>query len=185
MLYYKTHRVTILDKVYNEQGKYIGIALVKVEDKPDILALALKDTFIEPLTESQFKNIKELKVIVAKYEDEYVELNNKYSKLVIVRLYRVLSTIKNRCYTETNKSYKYYGAKGVSVYEGWHDSLLSFIDYLYSIGYNNAKYGIGKNKVSIDRIDPYGNYEPGNLRLASPKVQANNQRKDVLPPEER
>jgi hypothetical protein len=74
-----------------------------------------------------------------------------------------------RCYNPKNKGYKNYGALGIRVYEPWHDANI-FIRDIESL--------LGKKELgmSLDRINPWGNYEPGNVRWATPKMQANNRR---------
>ena len=71
-----------------------------------------------------------------------------------------------------DKSYKWYGAKGISVCPEWHD-YSTFKKWAISNGYDeNAK----QWDCTIDRINPYGDYEPSNCRWASMAEQAKNKR---------
>lgn len=88
------------------------------------------------------------------------------------RLYTVWKSMKKRCENPNCKSYKWYGAKGVSVCSEWHDYNI-FREWAYANGYNqSANYG----ECTIDRIDPYGNYEPSNCRWVTMAEQAKNKR---------
>ncbi|KQU22152.1 hypothetical protein ASG65_20770 [Bacillus sp. Leaf13] len=44
-------------------------------------------------------------------------------------LYSTWKNMKARCYVKSNSSYKYYGAKGITVAERWHD----FWSFVYDI----------------------------------------------------
>lgn len=91
------------------------------------------------------------------------------------RLYRVWKSMKKRCENQNDKGYKYYGAKGVSVCDEWHD-YIKFKAWAMENGYDeNALRG----ECTIDRINPYGNYEPSNCRWVSMDVQAHNKRKNM------
>lgn len=68
-----------------------------------------------------------------------------------------------RCTNPQDKDYKRYGAKGISVYPAWMD-YVAFRDFM----------GEPVGTETLDRIDPAGNYEPNNVRWASPTVQARN-----------
>lgn len=88
------------------------------------------------------------------------------------RLYGVWKSMKQRCENKNCKSYKWYGAKGVSVCSDWHDYSV-FKQWAIEHGYDkNAEYG----KCTIDRIDSYKDYSPDNCRWVSMAIQATNKR---------
>lgn len=83
------------------------------------------------------------------------------------RLYRIWKGVLSRCRNESSTDYKWYGAKGVTVCEEWSE-YVNFRDWAISNGY--------KDDLTIDRIDPFGNYEPSNCRWATIKEQNFNKR---------
>lgn len=78
-------------------------------------------------------------------------------------------TMWQRCTEQSCHKYKDYGARGISVCERWEN----FIDFVSDMGQKPPG-------TSIDRIDNDGNYEPGNCRWASSKIQSRNKRSSVL-----
>lgn len=86
------------------------------------------------------------------------------------RLYREWSGMLQRCELETSTSYERYGALGISVCEEWH-SFEVFAKWALENGYSD--------KLTIDRIDSKGNYEPNNCRWAGVIEQNNNQKSNV------
>lgn len=89
------------------------------------------------------------------------------------RLYKVWAGMKARCNNEHHASYRSYGAKGVKVCDEWSKSFLAFRDWALENGYDgNAKRG----DCTIDRINPFGNYEPSNCRWISLAEQQKNKR---------
>jgi len=69
------------------------------------------------------------------------------------RLYTTWQNMRIRCTVERNPNYKWYGAKGVSVCAEWND-FAAFREWALTHGYND--------NLTIERIDPQGNYEPAN-----------------------
>jgi hypothetical protein len=60
-----------------------------------------------------------------------------------------------RCHNPKVWSYKDYGAKGIIVCDEWRNDFAAFLSYM----------GLCPSKdYSLDRINPHGNYEPGNCR---------------------
>lgn len=70
-----------------------------------------------------------------------------------------------RCRNPTDKAYRNYGARGITVCQKWIDSFFAF---LADVGSRPS------GSHSIDRIDNNGNYEPGNCRWATFKQQQRN-----------
>jgi hypothetical protein len=84
--------------------------------------------------------------------------------------YSVWNNMLLRCYNPSNHNYPYYGARGITVCERWHSFELWMTDILVEIGPRPK----GK---TLDRVNNDGNYEPGNIRWATRKEQAQNRRK--------
>ena len=86
-------------------------------------------------------------------------------------LYPTWIDMNRRCYNLNAKSYKYYGARGISVCEEWREVPNDFIEWVVNETdwYNGCR-------LSLDRIDVNGNYEPSNCRFTTYTIQAYNQR---------
>lgn len=88
------------------------------------------------------------------------------------RLYNIWLAMKRRCDTPSLKAYPDYGGRGITVCDEWVNSYESFRDWSLANGYNE--------KLSIDRINNNGNYEPDNCRWVDCVAQANNRRSNVI-----
>ncbi len=85
------------------------------------------------------------------------------------RLWKIWCDMKDRCNNPNNKSYSYYGSKGVKVCDEWLDNEKGFINFSYW-----AKENGYADNLTIDRINTSGNYEPANCRWATRKEQTRN-----------
>lgn len=89
--------------------------------------------------------------------------------------YRIYRAMLSRCRNRNSASYSKYGAQGVVVCERWQQS---FDAFLQDMGPRPS------TDYSIDRIDPFGNYEPHNCRWATTKAQARNKKHSKLTEED-
>lgn len=77
-------------------------------------------------------------------------------------------SMKNRTSNPNSTSYKRYGGRGIRMCNEWHAHFSKFKSYVLE------NLGERPEGCSIDRIDNDGNYEPGNIRWASPTTQRQN-----------
>lgn len=83
------------------------------------------------------------------------------------RIYRIWASMLTRCNNQNAINYGRYGALGVRVCDEWH----KFEPFYAAMGDPPG------DEYSLDRIDPEGNYEPGNCRWATRSEQAVNTRR--------
>ncbi len=81
--------------------------------------------------------------------------------------YRTWRGMISRCHNTNHRHYADYGGRGITVCDEWRNSFVAFYEY------------IGPKpdpKLTLDRINNDGNYEPGNVRWAAWSEQAYNKR---------
>jgi hypothetical protein len=81
-------------------------------------------------------------------------------------LHDIWQSIKNRCTNKNDQSYLRYGAKGVYICDEWRKSFVAFAE------------GVGERpsaEHSLDRVNPWRGYEPGNTRWSTSVEQRANQ----------
>ena len=80
--------------------------------------------------------------------------------------------MKERCTNPHHKDYKHYGFRGIRVCTRW----------LGKAGFNNFLVDMGERpeKMSIDRINVAGHYEPTNCKWSTQKEQTSNTRRNVF-----
>ena len=82
--------------------------------------------------------------------------------------------IKQRCENKYNPNYALYGGRGIKTK---FESAASFVEYMSSrYDWQEVK----AQKLQIDREDVNGHYEPGNVRMVTAEVNANNRRNNVV-----
>ena len=82
------------------------------------------------------------------------------------RIEKIFKNMQQRCYNANNKDYKWYGGRGIGIYQEWRDNPKLFEEWAINNGYNDT--------LTIDRIDEDKDYCPDNCQWIS---RAENSRK--------
>lgn len=83
-------------------------------------------------------------------------MSRKYIDEKDVRIYSIWKGMNKRCNNPNAIDYRWYGGKGVNVCEDWKTEYKKFRDWSLANGYEKG--------LTIDRINPAGNYEPSNCQ---------------------
>lgn len=86
------------------------------------------------------------------------------------RMYKIWNGMKNR--TNINNKIKNYSDRGIKLCDEWNNNFELFYKWAIDNGYND--------KLTIDRIDVNGNYNPDNCRWVTMKKQNNNKRNNKI-----
>lgn len=99
----------------------------------------------------------------------------------IDRLYHTWKNILNRATYkyENQKKHKNYKEKSIKICDEWL-KWENFKKWALENGYDYIPYPSGRNKITIDRIDNNGNYEPSNCRWVSHRENQYNKKNTIL-----
>lgn len=98
--------------------------------------------------------------------------NNTRHNMANTRIYQTWSNVKGRCKNPTDRAYKWYGARGITICEEWDNNFMAFYEWAIENGY--------ADDLTLDRIDANGNYEPSNCRWITIQKQQNNRRNNHI-----
>lgn len=90
------------------------------------------------------------------------------------RIYNIYHGMINRCFNNNEHSYPDYGGRGITVCDEWSGD--SGFENFYEWAVNNGY----SEKLTIDRIDVNGNYEPSNCKWSTYEEQSKNKRNNYL-----
>lgn len=82
------------------------------------------------------------------------------------RIHNIWKGIKTRCYNPNATGYPYYGGRGIKMCDEWLNDFMAFYEWAMNNGYTD--------ELSIDRIDPDGDYSPYNCRWITMQEQQRN-----------
>lgn len=80
-------------------------------------------------------------------------------------IYNCWQSIWARCTNPNATGYKYWGGRGIRMYEPWHDPAVFKADVEREIGPRPSR------DMTIERVNVNGNYEPGNIAWLSKSQQ--------------
>lgn len=90
---------------------------------------------------------------------------------VVHPLYGKYKSMMTRCHKPNHRTYQGYGSRGISVCKDWREDYLTFFNWAINSGW--------KEKLSLDRINPDGNYEPSNCRWIPLSQQTSTSRRSI------
>lgn len=81
-------------------------------------------------------------------------------------LYHIWGNMIQRCVNNKLKRFKHYGGRGIKVCDEWRNDFMAFYNWAMEAGWIQG--------LQIDRRNNDGNYEPGNCRIVTRKINLNN-----------
>lgn len=139
-------------------GKDIGIyhieSLCDKKDSSGQKIYHVKCKYCGFESDMRLYNIKQ--PIVCKHKDRMGNFINFSSCWKNKKLQAIFSSMKDRCLNSNNKSYRWYGGKGIKICPEWLNNPLSFEEWALHNGYVDG--------LTIDRIDEDKDYSPDNCR---------------------
>ena len=107
-------------------------------------------------------------------KNEIVGNRNRRTGLSGTKIHFCYRNMINRCTWEKYHLFKDYGGRGITICPEWNDRVYGFerfVEWAFANGY--------REDLTLDRIDPDGNYCPENCRWVDKYVQANNKRHNL------
>lgn len=149
--------------------------LTEIESKPRkaIFKCHCGNEFTSIITNVKFGTTKSCGCLAKKVRSRNGKSNTTHGDTKKHYLYKTWISIKTRCYNTNDKDYHRYGGRGIIMYEGWLKDYSKFKEWMI----NNL--GERPEGYSLDRINNNGNYEPNNLRWATPLKQRHNQERNA------
>jgi hypothetical protein len=158
---------------YKEGDAFKGTRLVFIRELPfkrnkigDVVRIALFRCNCGTFIESPIREVKYLSRTSCgcKSRERIRLLTYKHGKAKHP-IFQVWENMKHRILNKKTKDYKYYGARGIVIFPPWIHDFQLFYDYVSALPH------FGEEKMTLDRIDVNGNYEPGNLRWVPQRIQ--------------
>lgn len=87
-------------------------------------------------------------------------------------LYTLWQSMITRCHYPSHRSFKHYGAKGITVYKGWRTNFKSFYNWAIKNGWSNG--------LTLDRKKNNLGYNPRNCRWVTIAEQNRNKSNNVF-----
>jgi hypothetical protein len=106
-------------------------------------------------------------------KEQRLKSNTKHG-LSHSRLKRIYYNMKSRCYNSNTPKFKNHGGRGITVCDEWlgENGFINFYNWSFQNGYSE--------KLTLDRIDNDGNYEPNNCKWSTYEEQNFNRRNNRL-----
>lgn len=84
--------------------------------------------------------------------------------------WKAWTAAKQRCFNKNHPNYHHYGGRGITMCDEWVRDFSAFYVHVGPAPEHTKR-------MSVDRIDNNGNYEPGNVRWATPSEQLANRKR--------
>ena len=87
-------------------------------------------------------------------------------------MYHTWDNMITRCYRRSHKSYRNYGARGITVCDEWRHDFAVFRDWALTHGY--------REDLQLDRADNNKGYSPDTCRFVTSRQQNRNRRDNIV-----